>query len=117
MRIKLDENLPIQLVPILDSLGHQVHTVNLEGLSGSPDHEIWEVAQREKRFFVTQDMDFSDVRKFAPGTHAGLLLVRLHPASRINLIQRIEEMFRVEDVEAWACCFVLASDRKVRVRR
>jgi hypothetical protein len=33
--------------------------------------------QASQRFLVTRDLDFSDVRTFAPGTHRGLLLVRL----------------------------------------
>jgi predicted nuclease of predicted toxin-antitoxin system len=44
-----------------------------EGLSGKSDREVWEVACAEKRFFVTMDTDFTDIRHFPPGTHAGIL--------------------------------------------
>jgi len=77
MKIKLDENLPLGLVPRLRELGHDVHTPRDEGLRSAPDSAIRETAQREQRFLITQDLDFSDVRRFAPGTHQGLLLVRL----------------------------------------
>jgi hypothetical protein len=33
--------------------------------------------QAHGRVFITQDLDFSDARKYVPGTHHGLLLVRL----------------------------------------
>ncbi|HWZ42032.1 MAG TPA: DUF5615 family PIN-like protein [Candidatus Saccharimonadales bacterium] len=117
MRIKLDENLPAQIASSLKLLGHDVHTVDEEGLGGSRDEEIWEAAQREQRFLVTQDLDFSDTRRFAPGTHCGILLVRLHSPSRFSLILRIEEIFKNEDVGSWAACFVVATEHKVRVRR
>ncbi len=66
--------------------GHNVHTVEEEGLKGNPDETVWEQAQRESRFFVTQDMDFSDSRKFVPGTHYGLLLVRLKPTQPVRSV-------------------------------
>lgn len=78
MKIKLDENLPLRLAPILQRAGHDVDTVLQEGLGGKPDHEVWLAAQAENRFLITQDLDFSDMRRFEVGHHAGLLLVRLH---------------------------------------
>ncbi len=117
MKIKLDENLPFDLASMLASSGHDVGTPHEEGLSGAPDDEVWEATQREERFFITQDLDFSDARRFAPGTHHGLLLVRLRQPSRRALSERVQEMFRSEDVGGWARCFVVATERKVRVRR
>lgn len=117
MKIKLDENLPLRLVSLLTELGHDVHTPQDEELSGANDARIWESAQSEKRFLITQDLDFSDIRRFEPGTHAGILLVRLQEPSRQALIDRVEALFRHESVEGWAKCFVVATERKVRVRQ
>jgi predicted nuclease of predicted toxin-antitoxin system len=117
MRIKLDENLPQRLSSVLEQLGHDASTANDEGLTGCADREIWEAAQREARFLITQDLDFSDTRQFAPGSHHGVLLVRLHSPSRQNLIERVGNIFRTEKVEAWTGCFVVASERKIRVQK
>ena len=117
MKIKLDENLPLQVAERLRNLGHDIHTTQQEGLSGYPDADIWSAAQREGRFLITQDLDFSDARKFAPGTHHGIVLVRLHSPSRSQLIKRVEEVFRYENVSDWWSCFVVVSEHKVRVRR
>ena len=73
MRIKLDENLPHRLVAALTDLGHDVDTAVHEGLTG-----------RDDRFLITQDLDFSDIRHYAPGTHRGLLLVRLRFPGRTS---------------------------------
>ncbi len=116
MKIKLDENLPAALVATLGSLGHDVDTAPSEGLGGREDEAIWRAAQGAARFLITQDLDFSDIRRFAPGTHYGLLLIRLHSPGRIALARRIESLFRTERVDTWARCFVVASDRKIRVR-
>jgi predicted nuclease of predicted toxin-antitoxin system len=115
MRIKLDENLPVRLAPVLKDLGHDVHTVHEEHLSGQTDKAVWEAAQEELRFLITQDLDFSDSRRFIPGAHCGILLVRLRSPNRINLIERVKGIFTHEHVSDWTGCFVVATGRKVRV--
>jgi len=74
MKIKLDENLPEQLANNLRALGHDVETVPAEGMTGYEDADIWAAAKREQRFLLTQDLDFSNVAAFVPGTHPGILL-------------------------------------------
>lgn len=115
MRIKLDENLPSGLVIPLRRLSHDVHTVNQEGLTGHSDPELWAATQRESRFLITQDLDFADLRGFAPGSHCGILLLRLYSSARKDLIARVEEIFQTEDVSDWAGCFVVATERKIRL--
>lgn len=116
MRVKLDENIPLQLVPILQKLGHDVDSVRDENLAGGTDEQIWRAAQREERFLVTQDLDFSDVRKFIPGTHFGVLLIRVRTPERLVLVKRIEKLFQNEFVNRWTGCFVVLTERKVRVK-
>lgn len=42
------------------------------------DEEVWPATEAEDRVLVTQDLDFSDTRKFEPGsTRAGVRIVRL----------------------------------------
>jgi predicted nuclease of predicted toxin-antitoxin system len=117
MKAKLDENLPLQLAFRLRKLGHDVHTAQDENLSGCDDAKLWTHTQQESRILITQDLDFSDSRHFAPGTHHGIVLVRLRSPSRLRLVERLEEVFRGEAVDEWAGCFVVVTDQKVRVRR
>jgi predicted nuclease of predicted toxin-antitoxin system len=117
VKIKLDENLPETLLAELAALHHDTDNVREEGLAGRDDPTVWAAAQTTGRFLITQDLDFSDVRQFQPGTHHGLLLVRLPDAGRSALTQRIVEIFRNEDVESWAGCFAVLSGHKLRVLR
>lgn len=117
MRIKLDEHLPVGLVPLLSALGHEVNTVPAEGIGGEEDDVVWRTAQADGRFLITQDLEFSDSRKFAPGTRHGLLLVRLPQPARIAQQERVASLFRTEAVDTWSGCLVTATPRKVRVRR
>jgi predicted nuclease of predicted toxin-antitoxin system len=116
MRLKLDENIPASLVGDLVALGHDADTVVQEGLQGRSDPDVFAAAQREQRFFVTQDLDFSDLRRFEPGTHHGLLLVRLGSPGRAALATRLRGIFAREEVGAWSGGFIVATDRKLRVR-
>ena len=116
MKIKLDENLPDRLARVLGHLGHDTDTIPEEGLSGRDDPQVWEAAQVAERFFITQDLDFSDIRQFIPGTHHGILLVRLRDPGRNALLKRVHDLFQTELVENWKRCFVVVTDRKLRVR-
>ncbi len=117
MRIKLDENMPAGLVQVLLKLGHHVDTVPQEGLTSASDDLIWQAAQDSQRFLITQDLDFSDVRRFAPGTHHGVLLVRLRQPSRQTLTKKVKTIFENEQVETWIGGFTVATQHKIRVRR
>ena len=56
--------------------------VLLESQSGATDDLLWCRVYEEGRFLVTLDTDFADVRRFAPGTHPGILLLRsTHPSN------------------------------------
>lgn len=117
MKLKLDENLPESLVGELEGLNHSADNVRQEGLAGCSDPDVRAATQAEGRFLLTQDLDFSDVRQFQPGTHSGILLVRLPDAGRLELTRRIAGIFRTEDVESWPGCFVVLSGHKLRVLR
>jgi predicted nuclease of predicted toxin-antitoxin system len=117
MKVKLDENLPQRIATRLEELGHDVHTTQQENLSGCDDSDLWAQAQREGRTLITQDLDFSDGRRFTPGTHHGVVLVRLHAPSGSRLVERLDEVFQREAVNDWPRCFVVVTDQKIRVRR
>ncbi|MBI5705823.1 MAG: DUF5615 family PIN-like protein [Armatimonadetes bacterium] len=116
MKIKLDENIPINVASSFGAI-HEVDSVLSEGLQGHDDSAIWAAAQADGRFLITQDLDFSDLRAYLPGTHAGILLLRLRSPSRAAMIARVTEISEMEDFPNWEGCFVVATDSKTRVRR
>lgn len=115
MKIKLDENLPLRLAAQLTSRGHDVDTVPDEHLGGQPDAEVWKAAGGEGRFFITQDLDFSDVRRYQPGTHPGLLLVRLREPGADALVKAIDAV--AAEIDHWGGCFVVLTETKIRIKR
>ena len=117
MKLKLDENLPASAKARLAKLGFDTDTVLDESLGGHPDSDVWAAAQAESRFLVTQDLDFSDVRQFKPGTHHGVLIVRLPDAEQWRVADHLVAWFSSSDAKSWERCFIVATHRKVRVMR
>lgn len=117
MRIKLDENLPLRLVEALSRLGHDIVSVPEEGLSGKDDHQVWSAAKTENRFLITQDLGVADIRRVQSEAPAGVLLIRLREPGRDALFHRVFSLFQPEKVETWSGCLVVATERKLRIRR
>jgi len=115
MKIKLDENMPVRLADSLRDLGHEVDTVAEEGMKGLPDAHIWDAVSKEPRFLVSQDLDFSDIRRYHD-SDAGALIVRLNDPGRENLYNRVMQLFRTEHVQDWDNCLVIVTEKKVRIR-
>jgi len=90
IKIKIDECLPHECADLMIQQGYNVETVRQEGLQGSADTEIWNAAQSEKRFLVTTDLDFSDMRRYEPGKHAGVLLLRLGKEGKGRMLSYLE---------------------------
>ena len=71
MRVKLDENLGQLHTEFLRQAGYDADRVTDEGLSGATDERVWQEVLKENRFFITLDLDFSDIRQFPPGAIQG----------------------------------------------
>jgi predicted nuclease of predicted toxin-antitoxin system len=78
VKIKLDENLPRALEGLLIVNGHDVTTVPQEALGGSSDPRVLNAATDEDRLLMTFDLDFADIRQYPVGSHAGIVVFRLH---------------------------------------
>ncbi len=117
MRFKLDENLPAILAVDLAQLGHDAMTCQAEGIAGKKDTTIAAFAASENRILITFDLDFSDIRNFPPGTHPGIVVLRIHsqdiPSCRAafaRLLLSVKEL----DFQG---NLVIVEDSRVRIRR
>jgi predicted nuclease of predicted toxin-antitoxin system len=117
VRLKLDENLSRRLEALLMEHGHEVDSVVAEGLGGADDGVVAAAAQREERMLLSIDLDFADITRFPPGSHAGIVVLRV-PEPRPTLIRAaltgLLARHRLEDL---ARCTVIAQLGAVRIRR
>ncbi len=116
MKIKLDENMPTELVAHLCGIGHDADTVESEGLKGCDDEAVWTACRKERRFLVTQDVAFVDIRRDLGSDHPGVLVIRAGEPGRQALLTRVQDVFAHERVEQWIGRVAVATPNKVRIR-
>ena len=117
MKVKLDENLGISHLQLLREAGYEAERVHEEGLTGATDEELWEHVLRSERFFITLDLGFSDIRRFPPGEHPGILLIRARSRSRRAVLDVLRRVLNELSLEEFAGCLVVADEEKTRIRR
>ena len=74
--IKVDEDLPTAVNDLLKSAKYDSTNVLDQNMGGYKDGPLWKAVQEEKRFLITADKGFGDIRFYPPGTHAGVLVLR-----------------------------------------
>ncbi|KZL48352.1 DUF5615 family PIN-like protein [Nodularia spumigena] len=117
MLVKLDENMAQKHVEFLQQSGYSADRVTDEGLSGAKDEVVWQQVCAEGRFFITLDLDFSDVRRFPPGTHPGILLLRSRNRSRQAVLEILTRVVNEQSLVALKGCLVVADEIQTRIRR
>jgi len=117
VRVKLDENLGRPHVALVKRQGHDADRVFDQGLSGIEDAELWVRVQREGRFLITLDLGFSDVRRYTPGTHPGILLLRPRRKGRNAVSHVLRRVVSEQRLETLAGCLAVADETRTRVRR
>ena len=116
MKFKIDQNLSVDLVTILEENGHDAMTVWQQNLGGAPDPQIVAICQSEERVLITADLDLSDIRGYPPERSSGYIVFRLKQQSRSNqitLLRKILPMFATSTVagQLW-----IVEETRVRVR-
>lgn len=117
MRIKLDENLPADALAIALGLGHDADSVTNEGLIGASDVEVLAAATRDGRLLITLDRRFGDVRAHPPGTHAGIVVLRVESQDAGAVTDAVRAFLSSDDLGDVAGCVVVVRGHLVRVRR
>ncbi len=77
MKIKLDENVDIRVIPLLRQVGHDVMTVKEQGLISTPDENLIEVCRLEERCLITADRGFGNCLKYNPANYSGIIIICL----------------------------------------
>ncbi len=104
MKIKIDEDLPVRISSILKSAGHDVDTVVDEGLAGKDDLEVSRTATSPGRLVLTLDRGFGDIRRYPPGTHAGILVLRIADQAAPAVADIVTELVDAVDLEGLLGC-------------
>jgi hypothetical protein len=88
-----------------------------EGLSGQSDEVVWGRSCQEGRLFITLDLDFADVRHYAPRAHPGVLLIRAKTRGQQRVLDVLARVFGEHNLGELAGCLVVADEQHTRIRR
>lgn len=99
------------------SAGFEVDTVADEGLAGAVDVDVVRAARRAGRFLVTLDRGLADIRLHPPGSHAGILVLRVADQQPATVVDALVDALMGLDLDDLATCIVVVQANQVRVRR
>lgn len=117
MKVKLDENVTATAAALLTRHGHEADTVADEGLTGGADSVVIEACRTGERLLVTFDIGFGDVRAYPPGSHHGIVPLRLTDQRPDITLDVLGRFLREHVLDALVGALVVVSDDRVRIRR
>ena len=114
MKILVDENIPHVTVNRLRELGHEVVDIRGTPDQGLEDPDLWGMAMRESRMFVTTDKGFTEHRS---ESHFGILVVRLRQPNRAKIHASVMLALGRFDEPDWPGMLVVVRDSMMSVSR
>jgi predicted nuclease of predicted toxin-antitoxin system len=116
-RVKIDEDLPRQIADLVADQGYDAATVVGQGWQGASDDELWPRVQDERRWLITADKGFADLRSHPAGSHAGVILLRAPEESRRAYLELAAIALDRLNLDDLAGAVVVVTYRGVRIRR
>jgi predicted nuclease of predicted toxin-antitoxin system len=116
VKVKLDENMPADLASKLRQDGHDVTDVVEEGLGGEDDPPVLKAATNEGRILMTFDLDFADIRHYPPGSHAGIVVFRLHDQRWSSLQGPVSRLLAAGSLDRLAHGLAIVDETRVRYK-
>jgi len=117
-RFLVDEDMPRSTARVLRQARHTAEDVRDVGLRGHSDQEVFDYAQSQGAILVTADKGFSNALRFPPGTHSGIIVVRVPdelPTSKVNQ-EILNALVSLEDVDLTGL-IVIVEVARTRIRR
>lgn len=116
MKFEVDENLPASAAAILASAGHDVDTVPAEGLTGAPDPDVVSAATGAGRILISLDLGLGDIRAYPPGSHAGIVVLRVPDQSAATVTKTISDLASLTELTGLAGSVAVLQRGLLRIR-
>lgn len=116
MKLKIDENLPIEAADLLREAGHDAVTVLEQRLGGAADPVIATICESETRVLVTLDVDFADIRAYPPADYPGLIVLRLNQQGKPHVLEILRRLVFVLAEETPEGHLWIVEQDRIRVR-
>ena len=105
MRFKIYENLPVEVVDVLTTGGHDALSVVDQGMRGTADPDVVAVCISEDRCLVTLDTDFS-----------GIIVFRLAQQDKRSVVAVSSRLVAALESQAPDGALWVVDEQRIRVR-
>ena len=116
MKLKVDENLPIEVAEVLRQAGHDALTVHDQRLTGHADDEVAAICRAETRVLVTLDTDFTNIQRYPPADYRGLIVLRLGRQDKPYVLAMMTTVVKLLQSEPIDRQLWIVEDGRVRIR-
>lgn len=113
----LDENVPPAIGVFLQNLDFDVVHAKDSGMLGASDNQIMDLARQEERTLITFDKHFADLVLYPPGTHWGVIRIRIHPPLLSDVIQALQQFLKQFDLSTIQGTLIVLENNGFRIRR
>jgi len=113
----LDENVPPGIGVFLQSLDFDVVHPKDSGMLGASDSQIMDLARQEERTLITFDKHFADLVHYPPGTHWGVIRIRIHPPLLSDVIRALDQFLKQFDMSTIQGTLIVLEKEGFRIRR
>lgn len=117
MKFLLDQNISPKVTRYLRNAGHDVVDTRELKLYDADDDMLWELAINEKRFFITFDLDFSDLRKYPPASESGTLVFRTRRTTSKTVSRLMKTILQKYPEEQLRGKLLIVTENQVRIRK
>jgi hypothetical protein len=115
--VKLDEDLPHDLIEPLRARSFDAVTVTMQSMTGTPDDQLLAAIQNEARWLFTADKGFSDIRQYVPGSHHGIVFFRADRESRTAYHHMMMSLLDTVDLSSLTEALIVVTMRGIRIVR
>lgn len=117
LKFLLDENVPPAIGVFLQSLDFDVVHAKDSGLLEASDKQFMDLARQEERTLITFDKHFADLVLYPPGTHWGVIRIRIHPPQLSDVIQALDQFLKQFDMSTIQGALIVLQKDGFRIRR
>ena len=116
MKFLADENIFPKITSYLRNKGHDVKSLQEEGVFKSIDDQIILMAKEEERTVITFDKHFGNILKYPPSETAGIIHIRVHPPLLEYILPALAHLFNQYKFPSFIGKLIILSQNGYRIR-
>ncbi len=116
MKILLDNCIPGKTGKLLQEAGFSIITLKELGKSSASNSEVLYLARTNEALLLTCDLDFSNILIYPPGSHCGIIVLKISAATERPVYSVLLKALEELDPSLLSRSLVIVDKNKYRLR-